>query len=186
MGEPMRPGFATAKRLGLCVCIAGLWSAAAEPVHAVGEKAHADMRTRDGRELGRIRLIETTAGVLLKVKLKGLNPGGYGFHIHELGKCDGDFESAGSIFNPLGAKHGFFNNEGPMVGDLPNLIVGSTGEVEVDLLSPFVTLSKDAEDTLIDPNGAALVIFERPDDYATDPLGNAGARLACGVIIGGK
>ncbi len=182
----MGASVAVSMRLGACASVAVCWFATLAPAYAVGEKAHADMRMRDGRDLGRIRLIETTAGILFKIKLKGMAAGSYGFHIHETGKCDGDFESAGGIFNPLGAKHGFFNNEGPMVGDLPNLFFSSAGEIEVDLLSPFVTLSKDSEDTLIDPNGAALVIFERADDYTSDPVGNAGARLACGVITAGK
>jgi superoxide dismutase, Cu-Zn family len=152
------------------------------PAAAVGEKAFAEMRGRDGRELGRIRLYETTAGVLMRIKLKGLAPGAHGFHIHEVGKCEADFESAGGILNPLGAKHGYLNDEGPMVGDLPNLIVPASGDIEVEFLSPFATLAKDAEDTLLDNNGSALVIFEKPDDYTTDPLGNTGARLACGAI----
>jgi superoxide dismutase, Cu-Zn family len=154
--------------------------------HAVGEKALVDMRTRDGRELGRIKLHETTSGVLIRIKLKGMPVGAHGFHIHEVGKCEGDFESAGGILNPLGAKHGYLNDEGPMVGDLPNLIVPASGEIEVEFLSPFATMSKDAEDTLIDGNGSALVIFEKPDDYTTDPLGNTGARIACGVIVAAK
>lgn len=154
--------------------------------HAVGEKAYADMHSRDGRELGRIRLHETTAGVLISMKLKGLPGGSHGFHIHESGKCEGDFESAGGILNPLGAKHGYLNDEGPMMGDLPNLFVPSSGEIEIDLISPFATMAKDAEDTLIDNDGAAFVIFERADDYTTDPHGNAGARIACGVISGKK
>jgi len=151
--------------------------------HAVGEKARVDMRTRDGRDLGRIKLHETTSGVLLRIKLKGLTAGVHGFHIHEVGKCEGDFESAGGILNPLGAKHGFLNDEGPMVGDLPNLIVPASGEVEVEFISPFATLSKDAEETLIDGNGSALVIFEKADDYTSDPLGNSGGRIACGVVV---
>ena len=154
--------------------------------YAIGEKAHADMRTRDGRELGRVRLLETTSGVLVRIKLKGLTPGVHGLHIHESGKCEGDFESAGAIFNPLGAKHGYLNDEGPMVGDLPNLIIPASGEVEVEFLSPFATLSKDAEDTLIDNNGSALILFEQADDYRSDPLGNTGGRLACGVITQAK
>lgn len=141
------------------------------------------MRSADGRDFGRIKLIETTSGILLRIRLKGLPAGMHRFHIHDTGKCEGDFESAGEIFNPLGAKHGYLNEEGSMVGDLPNLIVPSGGALEVDILSPFATLSKDAEDTLIDGNGAALVIFEKPDDYATDPAGNTGGRIACGVIV---
>ena len=158
----------------------------ASHAHAVGEKAFADIKLRDGRELGRIKLYETTAGVLLRVKLKGLPGGVHGFHIHESGKCEGDFESAGGILNPLGAKHGFLNDEGPMIGDLPNLFIPPTGELEIDLISPFATLTKDVEDTLLDSDGATLVIFERADDYKSEPMGNAGARIACGVITAHK
>jgi superoxide dismutase, Cu-Zn family len=153
---------------------------------ALGEKAQAEMKSRDGRDLGRVKLTETTSGVLLRVRLTGLPAGKHGFHIHEHGKCEGDFASAGAIFNPLGAKHGYLNDEGPMVGDLPNLIVPANGEIEIDFVSPFATLSKDAEDTLIDSNGASLVIFEKADDYTADPEGNAGMRIACGVIIATK
>lgn len=154
--------------------------------HALGEKAQAEIKARDGRDLGRVKFVETTSGVLLRVRLKGLPAGRHGFHIHENGSCEGEFESAGAIYNPLGAKHGYLNDEGPMVGDMPNLIVPASGEIEVDFVSPFATLSKDAEDTLIDANGAAIVIFEKPDDYTSDPEGNAGARIACGVILATK
>jgi superoxide dismutase, Cu-Zn family len=154
--------------------------------YAVGEKAFADLKTRDGKDVGRIKLVETTAGILIRLKLKGLPSGSHGFHIHESGKCEGDFESAGGILNPLGAKHGYLNDEGPMMGDLPNLIVPSSGEVEIDLVSAFATIAKDAEDTLIDADGAAFIIFERPDDYTSDPIGNAGSRIACGVITAHK
>ncbi len=164
------------------VLLISVAAATAPDATAVGEKAFADVRLRDGRELGRIKLVETTAGILIRLKLKGLPPGSHGFHIHENGKCDGDFESAGGILNPLGAKHGYLNDEGPMMGDLPNLIVPASGEIEVDLVSAFATLAKDAEDALIDTDGAAFVIFERADDYTADPIGNAGARLACGVV----
>jgi superoxide dismutase, Cu-Zn family len=150
---------------------------------AVGEKAHAEIKSRDGRDLGKIRIIETTAGVLLRIKLRGLTPGAHGFHISTTGRCEGNFESAGGIYNPLGAKHGYLNDEGPMAGDLPNLIVPASGEIELDLLSAFVTLNKETEDSLLDNDGAAFIIREKPDDYKADPDGNAGLRIACGAIM---
>lgn len=159
---------------------------ATEPASAIGEKAVVDVKGVDGKDIGQIRLFETTAGVLLKIKLKGLAPGPHGFHVHDRGECKGDFQSAGGIYNPLGAKHGFLNDEGPMVGDLPNLIAGPTGEVEAELVSPFVTLSKEAEETIYDADGTSLVIFEKADDYLSDPEGNAGARVACGIISPSK
>ena len=170
-------------------CCVGLAAAAAVlvcfgPASAValGEKTAVEMKDRGGKSLGTVTLLETTAGTLLKVQLKGLPPGPHGFQIHEVGKCDGDFSSAGAIYNPLGAKHGFLSEEGPMVGDLPNLIAGANGQVEAELLSPFVTLSKDAEESLFDADGSSILILERADDYLTDPDGNAGAAIACGVI----
>jgi superoxide dismutase, Cu-Zn family len=167
---------AVAALLGACL----LGSPA--PAFAVGEKAHAEMKSRDGKDLGKIRIIETTAGVLLRIKLKGLTPGAHGFHITAVGKCDGEFETAGPIYNPLGAKHGYLNAEGPMAGDLPNLVIPASGEVEMDLVSAFVTLNKESEDSLLDNDGAALVIHDKPDDYKSDPDGNSGMRIACGVI----
>lgn len=148
--------------------------------------ASAEMKSRDGKSLGVIRLTETAAGLLISVRLKGLPPGPHGFHVHEVGKCDGDFASAGAIYNPLGAKHGFLNEDGPMAGDLPNLFVPANGDIEVEMLSHFLTLSKQADETLLDADGAAFILREKPDDYRTDPDGNTGARLACGVIAPAK
>jgi superoxide dismutase, Cu-Zn family len=158
------------------------WGCGPTVAWAAGEKAHAEIKSRDGRELGKVRIVETTAGVLIRLKLKGLAPGAHGFHITDKGKCEGDFESAGGIYNPLGAKHGYLNAEGPMAGDLPNLIVPASGEIEIDLASVFVTLNKESEDSLLDNDGAAFVIHEKPDDYKTETSGNAGPRIACGVI----
>jgi superoxide dismutase, Cu-Zn family len=173
-------GAAVSWPLAGALLLAALTNATA--AFAVGERGHAEIKSRDGKDLGKIRIIETTAGVLIRVKLKGLPPGAHGFHVTGIGKCEGDFESAGPIYNPLGAKHGFLNAEGPMAGDLPNLVVSASGDVEMDLVSAFVTLNKESEDSLLDNDGAALVIYEKPDDYKSEPIGNAGARIACGVI----
>lgn len=155
---------------------------ATSPALAVGDKATIEMLDTGGKPLGQVQMVETTAGVLMTIKLKGVPPGWHGFHIHERGECKGDFASAGGIYNPLGAKHGYLNDEGPMVGDLPNLVASATGEIEVELLSPFVTLSKTAEESIFDADGSSLVIFEKADDHLSEPEGNAGARIACGVI----
>ncbi len=152
------------------------------PAWAVGEKAQAELKAGDGREAGSIKMIETTAGVLLRIKLKGLTPGVHGLHIHDMGKCEGDFTSAGTIYNPLGAKHGYLNDEGPMVGDLPNIFVGASGDVEVEIVSPFVTLNREAEQTIFDADGTSFIVFEKADDYLSDAEGNAGGRIACGII----
>jgi superoxide dismutase, Cu-Zn family len=172
---------------GRLVALAIAAAAAPSVCHAaVGDKAFADVKLRDGRDAGRIEIIETVAGVLLKVKLKGLPVGRLGFHVHEVGRCLPDFKAAGGIFNPLGAKHGYLNDEGPMVGDLPNLVVPAGGEVEVELVSPFLNLSKDSEDSIFGQNGSSILIFERPDDHRSQPAGNSGEAIACGVIVAGK
>lgn len=148
---------------------------------AAGERANVEMKDAAGKSLGNIVVTDTTGGALLQVKLTGLPPGLHGFHIHETGKCEGDFSSAGGILNPLGAKHGFTNEEGPMAGDLPNLIVPASGELEIELITPLVSLSP-GDEGVFDADGAAIVIFERGDNYTSDPEGDAGARIACGVI----
>lgn len=169
--------------VGACALATVLDLGIAPPAGALNERATVEMKGRDGRDLGRVKLLETTVGILLHLRLKGLPPGPHGFHIHEIGRCEGDFESAGGIHNPLGAKHGFLNEEGAMAGDLPNIHATASGEVEVEVLAPFVTITKDSEDTLFDADGASLIIHEKADDYLTDPLGNSGARIACGVIV---
>ncbi len=151
-------------------------------VWAVGETATATLKLADGTDAGIATLTEGTAGVLLNLSLKGLAPGPHAIHIHETGKCEGDFASAGGIHNPLGAKHGFLHDEGPMAGDLPNIYAAADGTVTVELLSPFLTLSAEAEDGLFDADGATIVVQEKRDDYESEPDGGAGARVACGMI----
>ncbi|WP_052699143.1 superoxide dismutase family protein [Hyphomicrobium sp. 99] len=156
--------------------------AASHEAEAIGETAVAEIKLANGTSAGTITLTEIAAGVLLKFDLKGLAPGAHGLHLHEAGKCEGDFSSAGAIYNPLGAKHGFLTEEGPMAGDLPNVVAGADGTALAEVLSPYLHLSKETEDTLFDADGSSLVLFEKADDYQTDPDGNAGSRVACGVL----
>jgi superoxide dismutase, Cu-Zn family len=150
---------------------------------AVGETATAAVKLADGKDAGTVTFTEATAGVLIKYELKGLAPGKHGVHVHETGKCEGDFSSAGGIYNPLGAKHGFLHDEGPMAGDLPNLYAAADGTVVAEVLSPFLTLSKEAEETLFDNDKTAVVVFATADNYESEPDGEAGARIACGVLV---
>lgn len=154
----------------------------APPAHAVGEIATAKLKRADGTDAGTITFMEATAGVLMKFDLVGLTPGPHAVHVHESGTCDGDLSSAGGIYNPLGAKHGFLHEEGPMAGDLPNIHAGSDGTASGEFLSPFLTLSRDTEETLFDADGSSIVLFDKPDDYESEPEGNGGARVACGRI----
>lgn len=164
--------------LGAILTLSGLSSTAL----AVGETATAAIKLANGTDAGIVTLTEGTAGVLFKFELKGLPPGPHAVHVYETGKCEGDFTSAGGIYNPLGAKHGFLHDEGPMAGDLPNIYAGADGSVSAEILSPFLTLSTEAEESLFDADGAAVIVQEKPDNYEAEPDGDSGARVGCGLI----
>ena len=148
---------------------------------AAADKAIAVLKDAQGTEVGRATLTTTPSGVLISLDLTALPPGDHAFHIHAVGKCEPPkFESAGPHFNPDSTKHGLMNPEGPHAGDMPNLHVPQDGTLKVEVLNPTVTLS--AESALLDDDGSALVIHAGADDYLTDPAGNAGDRIACGVV----
>jgi Cu-Zn family superoxide dismutase len=167
---------------GATVGAAAILAAIANGASATGETAIAELKFANGSAAGTVRLTEAAAGMLLNIELKGLKPGPHGLHVHEFGKCEGDFASAGGIYNPLGAKHGFLNEEGPMAGDLPNVIAGTDGTAAAEVLSPFLHLSKETEESLLDDDGSAFILYEKVDDYRTDPEGGAEPRIACGVL----
>lgn len=145
--------------------------------------ARAELKNGKGEAAGTAVLTETPAGVLVHATLTGLSPGVHAFHIHDVGQCEGpDFKSAGGHFNPGGQHHGFANPQGPHAGDLPNIYVPESGKVEVEALARGVTLGPGPTG-LFDANGSSLVVHQTADDYKTDPAGNAGARIACGVIV---
>jgi Cu-Zn family superoxide dismutase len=157
-----------------------LGAAVASPALAA-DAATAVLKDASGKEVGSAVLTATPSGVLISLTLTDAPPGEHAFHIHAVGKCDPpDFKSAGPHFNPDETKHGLMNPEGPHAGDMPNLHVPEGGKLAVEILNPTVTLS--AESPLLDEDGAALVIHAAADDYKTDPAGNAGDRIACGVI----
>jgi Cu-Zn family superoxide dismutase len=149
---------------------------------AVGPGAAAEIKSPDGKVIGSVDIKGSPSGVLLVVKLEGLPPGSHAIRFHEAGMCEGDFSGAGGIYNPLGAKHGLLSEEGPMAGDLPNVVAGADGKVEAELLTPFVHLATGDDSTIFDEDGAAIVLFEKADDHMTDPDGGAGAPIACGVV----
>lgn len=152
---------------------------AAAPALAAEPQARATLRARSGAKVGVATLRQSRAGVLIHLDLTDLGPGTHAIHVHAVGRCEGDFESAGPHFAPKQNAHGFLAERGPHAGDLPNLFVPASGALVVDLTAPGLSL---ADGSLNDADGAALVIHEKADDYRTDPSGASGARIACGVI----
>ncbi|MFD0589099.1 superoxide dismutase family protein [Paenibacillus sp. GCM10027627] len=136
-----------------------------------------------GEEIGSARLTQQGKKVLLDVEAKGLPPGTHGIHFHNVGKCDPpDFKTAGDHFNPTVKQHGFKNPKGFHSGDLPNIVVKEDGTVQAKLESAVVSLERGKPNSLLKEGGAAIVIHEKADDYVTDPSGNSGSRIACGII----
>jgi Cu-Zn family superoxide dismutase len=164
--------------LGAIVLAATL--ALGSPAIAAGSEA-TSLKDASGNEVGKAALTETPSGVLIRLDLTGVPKGEHALHFHAVGKCEPpDFKSAGPHFNPAEAKHGIENPAGPHAGDMPNLHVPGDGKLSIELLNQAVTLS--GKSALLDEDGAALVIHAEADDYRTDPAGNAGDRIACGII----
>lgn len=131
-----------------------------------------------GQTIGSVRAWQTAGGVSFHISAAGLPHGLHGIHVHSVGRCDPpDFTSAGPHWNPAGRKHGLNNPAGPHAGDLPNVEVAANGVLSATVTVPGVTMA-----SLLDADGAALVIHAQPDDNVTDPSGNSGARIACAVI----
>jgi Cu-Zn family superoxide dismutase len=148
--------------------------------------ASVSIKGADGAEHGTVTLTQTNAGVLLSAQLTGLPPGPHGFHFHETGKCEPPFETAGGHYNPTSAKHGYLVENGPHVGDIPNLLVPDSGNASVEILNPFVSLADNSGNTLFDADGSALVLHAGADDYQSQPSGKSGDRIACGVVEKGS
>lgn len=136
----------------------------------------------DGNSLGEVELLQMATGVQLIARVQGLPAGDYAMHLHAVGRCAGpDFSSAGPHFNPEARQHGRDNPMGAHAGDLPNISISAKGAGDLDIMLPGLRLN-DGNAPLIDGDGAAVVLHAKPDDYRSDPAGNAGARIACGEI----
>jgi Cu-Zn family superoxide dismutase len=152
-------------------------------VSARAEVAKATLKDASGKEVGQAELVQTPHGVLVKLSLKGAAPGDHAFHVHAVGKCEPPFTSAGGHFNPGAKKHGIEAAEGAHAGDMPNLHVPASGDLAIEVVNPMISLVKGQPNSVFDADGSALVIHAAADDYKTDPTGNAGDRIACGVIV---
>lgn len=146
--------------------------------------AHATLHGLDGKPVGTATLMQLPQGVLVHVEVTGLPPGPHGFHVHAAGKCEPPFTTAGPHFNPAGHKHGYANPDGWHAGDLPSLYVGKDGTGSADAFAHEATLDS-GPNSLLGPSGSSLIIHAKADDYKTDPAGNSGDRIACGVVQGG-
>jgi len=147
------------------------------------QRAQAGLVDAKGSPIGSASFIEQRQNVRIELTVTALPPGRHGVHLHAVGTCDGpDFASAGGHFNPTGALHGVANPKGPHAGDLPNLDVGSDGRGTLVAFTSLVSLAPGASQSLLRTGGTAIVVHASPDDDKTDPSGNTGARIACGVI----
>jgi Cu-Zn family superoxide dismutase len=166
----------------LCGTVSGGGTVADARQSPTPATATAELKDAKGQAVGKAELTQAANGVLVRLTLSKAPAGARAFHVHETGTCEApSFESAGGHLNPAKAQHGFHNAKGPHRGDLPNLHIPAGGTLEVEFLASQVSLAPGAN-TLLDGDGAALVIHEATDDYRTDPAGAAGARIACGVI----
>ncbi|GIO24927.1 superoxide dismutase family protein [Oceanobacillus sp. J11TS1] len=141
-----------------------------------------EMYNADGDRVGTARLNETDGGVAVTLEVEGLNPGFHAIHVHEYGKCEGpDFSSSGNHFNPDGKEHGLLRTDGPHLGDLPNIEADAEGNVNEELVIAEATL-KRGKNSLITNDGTSLIIHDGVDDGISQPAGESGDRIICGII----
>jgi Cu-Zn family superoxide dismutase len=142
--------------------------------------ARAELSDISGRRVGEVTFQQLSNGVLIVADLSAIPSGTHAMHLHETGRCTPAFDAAGGHFNPTGARHGFRDPAGPHAGDLPNIHVPATGALRVEVFAGGLRIAGDGG--LLADDGAAVVIHQFADDYATDPAGAAGDRIACGVV----
>ena len=159
-------------------------SLVAVPALAKPKPLVVDLKTSTGQDAGTATFSTSGSKVEIKIKLKNLPPGEHAVHIHQSPKCDApDFKTAGGHFNPAGKQHGMLNPMGHHNGDLPkNLVIGADGTGSATFKVDDLSLNPTASDSLFANGGTSIMVHEKADDMKTDPAGNAGNRIACGVI----
>jgi superoxide dismutase, Cu-Zn family len=178
-----QPGRNTVKIMRMLLVLGGLTLLCLNlAVMAKTPEATAQLVDSKGKPVGQATFVQKTDGVHIDIQVQNLPPGKHGVHIHMVGKCDApEFTTAGGHFNPTGKHHGALNPQGPHAGDIPNLTVGPNGKGRLQMVNANVTLD-NGPNSLLDADGSALVVHAAADDEKTDPTGNSGARIACGVI----
>lgn len=173
-----------AHRIRLSIALTALLLAISVPAASADGASHASAELRDatGAVVGWAKFTEDSGGILhVNVQVRGLPEGLHGIHIHAIGQCSPTFAAAGGHHNPLGHTHGLDSPTGAHAGDLPNLVVNGAGNGHLNTTSDRATLSAGPT-SIFDLDGSALVIHFGEDDQVTNPTGNSGSRIACGVI----
>jgi superoxide dismutase, Cu-Zn family len=167
------------KRFAFAIMAAAAW--AVLPVAAQGP-VKVELKDLQGASVGTASLTAAPGGgVAIALDVKNLPPGEHAFHVHQVAKCEPPFATAGPHFNPGAKKHGLQNPDGAHAGDMNNFTVGADGTARVKVTNTQVTLG-EGPNSVFANGGTALVIHAKPDDMKTDPAGNAGDRIACGVV----
>lgn len=170
------------KHVAMMILGLSLVGCATGQVDRRADSAHAVPRNAQGEEKAQAIATQVGDGVRISLKASGMAAGTYGVHVHAIGRCEApDFRSAGAHWNPTSRQHGKDNPQGMHMGDLPNLVVGADGRGSVDYVIAAATLKSGAT-PMLDPDGASVMIHSTADDYVTDPSGNSGGRIACGVL----
>ncbi len=156
--------------------------ATATPQETTSALARAALTNPAGQSVGSVEIVQSGATLMLRANVSGQVAGEHGVHLHTTGKCEAPaFASAGGHLNPTAHQHGNLNPAGPHVGDLPNIVVSADGSGRIE--SPLMGSANDFTTNVFDTDGTAIVLHAGPDDYKTDPSGNSGGRIACGVLM---